>query len=89
MVKFAGLDFAEYMLERLRAAGLQTDLVNFYLCTIASCQKCAYECVQKFDPEKGINAPCPIKDDVRSDEKSVSCIFYAERWVPKRRLPGD
>ncbi len=45
-------DFAEYTLDRLRAAGMGTDLVNFYSCTIIPCQKCAYECVQKYDPEK-------------------------------------
>jgi hypothetical protein len=60
------LDFADYILNRLKAAGIETELVNFYSCTITPCQKCAYECLQKFDPEKGANSPCPIKDDVPS-----------------------
>jgi multimeric flavodoxin WrbA len=60
------LDFANYTLNRLRAAGAETELVNFYSCTITPCQKCSYECLQKFDPQKGVNNPCPIKDDVQS-----------------------
>lgn len=29
-------------------------------------QHCAYECVQRWDPQKGVDAPCPIDDDVRT-----------------------
>lgn len=57
-------DFAQFMLERLAAAGVKTELINFYDCQITPCQNCNYECVQIFDQEKGINVECPIKDEV-------------------------
>ena len=65
-------DFAQFMLERLAAAGVETELINFYDCEITLCQNCNYECVQKFDPEKGINAECPIDDDVK--------IIWRKTW---------
>jgi multimeric flavodoxin WrbA len=36
------LDFADYILNRLKAAGIETALVNFYSCTITPSQKCPY-----------------------------------------------
>jgi len=64
-------DFAQFMLERLAAAGIETELINFYDYKITPCQNCNYECVQKFDPEKGVNIECPIKDDVKTIWKKV------------------
>jgi len=64
-------DFAQFMLERLAAAGIKTELINFYDYKITPCQNCNYECVQKFDPEKGINAECPIQDDVKTIWKKI------------------
>jgi len=45
-------DFAQFILERLAAAGIETELINFYDYKITPCQNCHYECVQKFDPEE-------------------------------------
>lgn len=59
-------DFARFVLDRLKAAGVETELVNFYDHRISPCQHCAYECVQRYDPQKGVDAPCPIDDDVRT-----------------------
>jgi multimeric flavodoxin WrbA len=56
-------DFALYTLERLKEKGVDTELINFYEKKILPCY-CAYECLQKFDPRKRKNAPCPITDDV-------------------------
>ena len=58
-------DFARFMLNRLEMAGVKTELINFYDYRITPCQYCAYECLQRHDPHKGVNAPCPIDDDVR------------------------
>jgi multimeric flavodoxin WrbA len=49
----------------LQASGIETELVNFHDYQIAPCQRCAYECIQHLDPQKGVDAPCPIDDDVR------------------------
>ena len=59
-------DFGRFVLDRLEAAGVETELVNFYDYRITPCQRCAYECLQRWDPRKGVNAPCPIDDDVRA-----------------------
>ena len=59
-------DFAQFALERLRAGGIETELVNFYDCRITPCQQCAYQCVQRRDRQKGVGALCPIDDDVRA-----------------------
>ena len=59
-------DFARFVLDRLEAVGIETELVNFHDYRISPCQHCAYECVQRFDPQKGVDAPCPIDDDVRT-----------------------
>ena len=59
-------DFARFVLDRLEAAGIETELVNFYDYRITPCQHCAYECLQRFDPQKGVDVPCPIDDDVRT-----------------------
>jgi len=57
-------DFARFMLDILKAEDVETELVNFYDYAITPCQHCAYECLQHHDPQKGIDAPCPIDDDV-------------------------
>lgn len=59
-------DFAQLVLDRLAANGVETELVNFYNCRIQPCEHCAYECMQRRDPRKGVDAPCPIDDDVRA-----------------------
>jgi multimeric flavodoxin WrbA len=59
-------DFAQFVLDRLATAGIETELLNFYDYRISPCQGCEYECMQRRDPKKGINAPCPIDDDVRT-----------------------
>lgn len=58
-------DFAKFALERLTANGVETELINFFDYQITPCQHCAYECLQHCDPHKGMDAPCPIADDVR------------------------
>lgn len=58
-------DFAEFVLDRLLISGVETELVNFHDYQITPCQRCAYECLQHLDPQKGADAPCPIQDDVR------------------------
>jgi len=75
-------DFAQFMLERLAAAGIKTELINFYDYQITPCQNCHYECVQKFDPKKGINAECPIQDDVRSTWKKIWNAEILVLFVP-------
>jgi len=57
-------DFARFVLDRLAGSDIETELVNFYKYQIRPCEYCAYECMQRRDPQKGINAPCPINDDV-------------------------
>jgi multimeric flavodoxin WrbA len=59
-------DFARFVLDRLEAAGIETELINFYDYQINPCRHCAYECVQRHNPQKGVDAPCPIDDDVRT-----------------------
>ena len=56
-------DFALFILEHLKEKGVDTELIKFYEKKILPCF-CAYECLQKFDPQKQVNAPCPIHDDV-------------------------
>jgi multimeric flavodoxin WrbA len=58
--------FASYMLDRMNARDVQTELVNFYDHRIEPCHNCNYECLQKYDPAVGQNMPCPIEDDVRA-----------------------
>lgn len=58
-------DFAQFVLDRLQASGVETELVNFYEYQIAPCHRCDYECLQHLDSRKGVDAPCPIDDDVR------------------------
>jgi multimeric flavodoxin WrbA len=58
-------DFAEFMLHRLQISDVETELVNFHDYQITPCQRCSYECIQHLDPAKGVDAPCPIQDDVR------------------------
>ena len=59
-------DFAQFVLDRLAAEDVKTELVNFYNYQIHPCEHCAYECLQRHDPQKGVDAPCPIDDDVRT-----------------------
>ncbi len=53
-------DFAQFILDRLQANGIETELINFYDYRITPCQHCDYECLQKDDGRF-----CPIEDDVR------------------------
>ena len=77
-------DFAQFMLERLAAADIETELINFYDYEITPCQNCNYECVQRFDPEKGVNVECPIKDDVKTiwkkTWKAESFLVLTSLW---------
>ena len=57
--------FAQFVLDRLATDHVETELVNFYNYQIHPCEHCAYECLQRHDPQKGVDAPCPIDDDVR------------------------
>ena len=59
-------DFAQFTLDRLAASGVKTELVNFYEYRITPCQRCEYECLQRLDPRKKADSPCPIDDDVRA-----------------------
>lgn len=59
-------DLANFTLERLGSAGVQTELVNFYDYRITPCQRCSYECLRRPGQENGFSARCPIDDDVRS-----------------------
>jgi len=58
-------DFAQFVLDDYKKQGLETELINFYDYQITPCQHCEYECLQRLDPTKGVDAECPIKDDVR------------------------
>ena len=42
-------DFAQYTLDILEKKGINTEMINFYE-YILPCH-CAYECLQKFDPQ--------------------------------------
>jgi len=66
-------DFARFVLDRLEAAGIETELINFYDYQINPCRHCAYECVQRHNPQKGVDSPCPIDDDVR--------IIWEKTWA--------
>lgn len=68
-------DFARFALDRLASKGVETELVNFYNYEIRPCEHCAYECLQRRDPGKGIDAPCPIHDDVRA--------IWEKTWAAK------
>ena len=59
-------DFAQFTLDRLAASGVETELINFYEYRITPCQRCDYECLQRLDPRKKADSPCPIDDDVRA-----------------------
>ncbi len=65
-------DFAQFVLERLHAEDVETELINFYDYQITPCQHCEYECIQRIDPQKGKDALCPIQDDVR--------IIWEKTW---------
>ena len=58
-------DFAQFVLSRLQTNGLETELINFYDYQIVPCQKCSYECLRQSDMQKGVEAVCPVDDDVR------------------------
>jgi multimeric flavodoxin WrbA len=59
-------DFARFVLDRLEAGGVETELVNFNDFRITPCQGCHYECLMHVDPQKGADEPCPVDDDVRA-----------------------
>jgi multimeric flavodoxin WrbA len=59
-------DFAEYMLEKFAAVHVNTELITLSEYNITPCQGCTYQCVQEFNPQKRVNTPCPITDDVKS-----------------------
>lgn len=61
-----GFDFAGHVLNRMKNQGWDTELVEFYDYDIQPCHHCAYECLQRHDPLKKQDAPCPIQDDVKS-----------------------
>jgi multimeric flavodoxin WrbA len=61
-----GYDFGSHILERMHANGWETEMVEFYDYDIQPCHHCAYECLQRHDPVKKQDIPCPIQDDVRS-----------------------
>jgi multimeric flavodoxin WrbA len=58
-------DFAEFILERLKKQGVEGELINFYDYQTLPCQRCSYECVARYDPQRGTDETCPIEDDVR------------------------
>jgi multimeric flavodoxin WrbA len=75
-------DFARFVLDRVSAEGIETELVNFHDCRITPCERCAYECLQHHDPEKGIAAPCPIDDGVRALWEKVWATKLLFLFVP-------
>lgn len=58
-------EFAEFVLERLKEQGVEEELINFYNYRITPCQRCLYECLARFDPQRRADEVCPIEDDVR------------------------
>lgn len=66
-------EFAEYVLNRFHAIGSQTELVNFFDYNIQPCHHCLYECLQRHDPEKRKDSPCPIQDDVQ--------VIWEKTWA--------
>lgn len=66
-------DFAQLVLDRLQKNGIDTELVNFYDYKITPCQQCDYECIQHLDKQKGVDAPCPIQDDVN--------LIWKKTWL--------
>jgi len=59
------LDFANFVTRRMAGAGVEAEVVNFYDHQITPCQHCAYECLQRHNPQKKVDSACPIQDDVR------------------------
>jgi multimeric flavodoxin WrbA len=56
------LDSVEYVLDKLKEAGFQTEIVNCYDYEIKPCSHCNYEC---FSYElTGEEKECPVQDDV-------------------------
>jgi multimeric flavodoxin WrbA len=56
------LNSIEYVLEKLKEQGFETEAVNVYDCDVKPCSRCNYECfAQKL---RGRNEECPIHDDV-------------------------
>jgi multimeric flavodoxin WrbA len=77
-----GYDFARFTLDRLETTGVETELASFYDYRITPCQLCAYECLQRRDPKKGVSAPCPIDDDVRALWEKVWAATILFLFVP-------
>jgi len=61
---------------------VETELINFCDFRIIACRNCSYECVQKYDPHKGINVPCPIPDDVQDIWKQAWAADILLLFVP-------
>lgn len=61
-----GFDFAGHVLKRMQSKGWETELVEFFDYDIQPCHHCAYECLQRHDPHKKQDMPCPIQDDVKT-----------------------
>ena len=75
-------EFAEFVLEQLEQANVETELINFYDYQITPCQRCAYECLQRYDPKKSVDAPCPIEDDVQAIWKMTWAADILLLFVP-------
>lgn len=57
-------DSTEFVLQRLQAAQVETELVNFYDYRVIPCQKCQYECESHDGLPDRLKNVCPIDDDV-------------------------
>lgn len=75
-------DFAQFVLDQLAANDVETELVNFYDYQIRPCEHCAYECLQHHDPQMGVDALCPIDDDVRAIWKKTWAAEILFLFVP-------
>lgn len=75
-------DFARFTLDRLTTNDVETELVNFYSYEIRPCEHCAYECMQRRDPQKRVDSPCPINDDVRLIWKKTWAAEILFLFVP-------
>jgi multimeric flavodoxin WrbA len=59
-----GYDMAEYVLEHLSSAGVETELANFFDYRILPCHECSYECLDFEALPDTLANYCPIDDDV-------------------------
>jgi multimeric flavodoxin WrbA len=65
-------DFAAFVLEQLKSANVETELVNFYDYRIVPCQGCSYECLEFEELPDKLETYCPIDDDV--------CLIWEKVW---------